>query len=111
MCGELQRRMLLPAVCQVCPRDASSEFGTQSQRIAAAILERIHFLGDDISGLAKAATEHRGLLEHRHFGAAKAVELAHPLERLDDMGEGLGLGAEDVLCASDSLRGFHGARV
>ena len=66
--------------------------GRRVSEFAAAIIEGIHFLGDDIGCLAQAAAEHGGLFEHRHFGAAEPVELAHPLERLDDMGEGFGFG-------------------
>ncbi len=83
--------------------------GRRVSEFAAAILERIHLLRDDIGGLADRAAEHFGLLEHRHFDPAEAVELAHPLEGLDDMRESLGLGAEDVLGAADGLwRLAHG---
>ncbi len=106
--GELERGVLLPAVGEVGARDPGGEFGPQGERIAAAILERIHFLGDDIGGLADRAGEHLGLFEHRHLGAAEAVELADPLEGLDHEGKGFGIGAEDVLRATDRLRGAGG---
>ena len=57
--------------------------GRSVTRIAAAILERVHLLGDDVGGLADRAREHRGRLEDRHLDALEAVEPAHPLERLD----------------------------
>ena len=85
--------------------------GRRVSEFAAAILERVHLLGDDIGGLAQRAREHGGLFEHRHFDAAEAVELAHALEGLDDMREGLGLGAENVLRAADGLRRVSWAAV
>jgi hypothetical protein len=100
---DLERGVLLPAVGEVGAGEAGGEFGAQRQRFAAAILERIHFLRHHIGGFAQRAREHRGLFKDRHFHAAKAVELAHALERLDDMAEGFRLGAEDVLGATDGL--------
>ena len=103
MGGDLQRRKLLPAVGEEGTRDPRSEFGTQRQALAAAILEGIHLLRHHIGGLAQGPREHLGLFEHRHFHPAEAVKAAHALEGLDHEGEGLGIGAENVLGASDGL--------
>jgi len=101
--GDLQRRMLLPAVGEEGARKPGSEFGAQRQRFPAAVLERIHLLGDDVGRLAQRAAEHGGLLEHRHFHPAEPVEPAHALEGLDHEGESFRFGAEDVLSAADRL--------
>ena len=90
------------------------ELGAQRQRFPAAVLEAVHLLRDHVGSLAERAREHRGLLEHRHLDPAEAVELAHPLEGLDDMRERLGIGAEDILRSPDGLWGLcrlaHAAR-
>ena len=64
-------------------------------------------------GLAQRAGEDLGALEDGHLDAAEAVELAHALESLDHVGEGLGLGSENVLRAPDRagcLDACHDAR-
>ena len=109
--GHLQRGELLPAVGQVGAGDPGGEFGPQGQRFVAAIPEAVHLFRDDVGRLADGAAEHFGLFEDRHFRAAKAVELAHALERFDHVGESLGVGAENVLGAANGLWGVaHGAR-
>ena len=105
---QLDRRVLLPAIRQEGARDPGGEFGAQRQRIAAAILERVHLLRDDIGRLADGAGEHFGLFEHRHLDPAEAIELAHALEGFDHEGESVGIGAENVLRPADRLRGFLG---
>jgi hypothetical protein len=107
---ELERGVLLPAVGEIGTGDPGGEFGAQRQRFAAAILERIHLLRDDIGGFADRAREHLSLFEHRHLGAAEAVELADALEGLDDVRESLGFWSEDVLGAADCLWCAHDAR-
>ncbi len=104
--GDLERRILLPALAQKSARDARGEFGTQSERITAAILERIHLLRDDIGGFAERAREDRGRFEHGHLDPAEAVEPAHMLERLDNAGETLRLFAQHALGAADGFGCF-----
>ena len=47
----------------------------QRDPLAAAILERVHLLGDDVGGLAQRALEHLGELEDRRRDLAIAVAL------------------------------------
>ena len=108
---QLDRGMLLPAIGKKGAGNTGGEFGTQGQALAAAIVEAVHFLRNHIGRLADRPAEYLGLLEHRHFGAAEAIELAHTLEGFDHEGERLGVGAENILGATDGLRGLaHGAR-
>ena len=78
--------------------------GRKRERIAAAVLERVHLLRDDVGGLADRAGEHLGRLEHRHLDPLEAVEPAHAVEGLDHLVEAVGLLAQDVLRAPDRLR-------
>ncbi len=55
MCGHFQRRVLLPPIGQKSARNPGGKFRSQSQRFAAAILERIHFFRDHIGRFAQAA--------------------------------------------------------
>ena len=107
MGGNLQRRVLLPAIGEVGARDPGGEFGAQGQRFIAAIAEGIHLLRHHIGGFADGAAEHFGLLEHRHFHAAEAVKLAHPFKGFHHMGESFRLGPENVLRATDRVWRFH----
>ena len=80
--------------------------GRSVTRIAAAVLERIHFLRHDVGRLAHRPREHGGRLEHRHFDAAEAVEAAHAVEGGDDRVEAVGLFAEHALHAANGLGGL-----
>ena len=71
--------------------------GRKGERFPAAILERVHLLGDDVGGLADRAGEDRGLLEHRHLDPLEAVEPAHAIERRDDRGEAVGVFPKQAL--------------
>ena len=83
--------------------------GRKVRTVAAAILEAVHLLGDDIGGLADRAGEDLGRFEDRHLDALEAVEPAHTVERVDDGVEAVGRLAPDVLGASDLLRALaHG---
>src|SRR5690606_3276721 len=62
-----------------------------------------------IGRFAERAAEHFGPLEHRHFRAAEAVELAHALEGFDHMRESLGLRAENILRAANGRGCFDPA--
>ena len=73
MRGELQRRILLPALGQIRARDAGSEFRTQRKRISAAVLERVHLLRHDVGRLAQRAREDGGAFEHRNVDALETV--------------------------------------
>ena len=74
--------------------DAGGEFGAQGQRIAAAVREGVHLLGDDVGGLADRAGEDLGRLEHRHLDMLEGVEPAHAIERGDHRVEAVGLLAD-----------------
>ena len=112
--GELERRILLPALGDVGAGDAGSEFGAQRQRIAAAILEGVHLLRDDVAGLAHRAGEHAGRLEDRNLEPLETIEPPDAIERVEHGRETPLLVAENVLGAPDALGGFdtcHFARV
>ena len=78
--------------------------GRRVSAVAAAILEAVHLLGDDVGGLADRAGEDLGRLEHRHLDPAEAVEAADAVERLDHRLKAVGLLAPDILGAPDLLR-------
>ena len=80
---DLQRRILLPALAQIGAADAGGELGPQRDRFPAAVLERIHFLGNDVGGLADRPREHCGLLDCRHLDPLEPVQTAHAIERRD----------------------------
>ena len=75
--------------------------------LPAAVLERIHFLGDDVGGLADRPGEHRGMLDGRHLDALEAVQAAHLVERRDHRGEAVGVFSEQALGAPDGLNWRH----
>ena len=95
--------MLLPPVRQIGSRNSGGKFGPQGQRLSAAIFERIHLFRDNIGRLAKAAGKDLRLFKHRHFSAAKPVELAHTLKRVDHMGKTLGIATENILRAANGF--------
>ena len=100
---QLHRRKLLPAIGKVSPRNASGEFGPQGNRIAAAVFETIHFLGNNIGRLTQAARKHRSGFNHRQLQALKTIKLAHAFEGRDHMRKAfLGL-TEHVLRAAHGL--------
>ena len=74
---------------------------------AAAILERIHFLRDDVGGLADGAGEHRRMLDRRHFDPLEAVQTAHAVERRDHRGEAVGVFSKQALRAPNGLNWRH----
>ena len=98
--------MLLPAFGEIGAADAGGEFGPQRQALAAAILEAVHLLGDDVGRLADRAGEDLGRLEHRHLDPAEAVEPADAVERLHHRLETVGGFAPDILGSPDLLRTF-----
>ena len=101
--GNLDRGVLLPAILDIGAGDAGGEFRTQRQRVAAAILETIHFFRHDIGGFAQRARKYRRRLEHRHLDPAKAIKLAHPVEGFNNMVEARRLLADHVLSAAGFL--------
>ena len=103
---DLQGRILLPPLGQIGACDAGGEFRAQRQRIAAAVLEGVHFLRDDIGRLAERAREHRGRLEHGQLDALEAIESADAVERVDDAGKAALVITEDVLRTTDAFGGF-----
>ena len=107
---DLERRILLPALAQIGAADAGGELGPQRDRFPAAVLERVHFLRDDVGGLADRPREHRGLLDRRHLDALEPVEPAHAIERRDHRGEAVGVFSKQALRAPDGLNRRHGAR-
>ncbi len=103
---DLQGRVLLPPLGQIRARDAGGEFGAQRQRIAAAILERVHFLRHDVGRLAERTREDGSCLEHGKLDALKAIEPADAVERVDDAGKAALFISEDVLRTTDAFGSF-----
>src|SRR5690606_37635179 len=97
------------AVGDAGAHDAGGGLGTQRERVAAAVLERVHLLLDDVGHLADGALEELGALEQRQADLAVAV-----------LGERLARDAlarlprrrvvrQDVVHATHGLEGFaHG---
>src|SRR3546814_13352877 len=102
---EFRRVLFRSAVGDVGARDAGGECGTERDRIAAAILERVHLLRDDIGGLTERAREHGRRLEHRDFEALEAIEPPHAIEHIGDAREAALVLAENVLRAADAVGG------
>ena len=68
---ELHRlRLAVHAVLEVRAHDRRRGLGSQRQRAAAAILERVHLLLDDVGARAGRAREDLGVLEHRRRRSA-----------------------------------------
>ena len=113
---DLQRRILLPTLGNIGARDAGGEFGAQGDAVAAAILERVHFLRHDVGAFAQRTGEHRGRFKDGHFNPLESIEFAHPVKGGDDMGEAflkrLRRAAQHVLRSAHRARRFdlrHGA--
>ena len=78
--------------------------GRRVSDLPAAILERVHLLGDDVGALAERAGEDLGRLEDRHLDMLEGIEPAHAIERVHDLVEAFGLDADHVLGTPDLLR-------
>ena len=72
---QLQRQMLGQAAADQRPHDAGGVLRPQRDALAAAVLESVHLLGDDVRRLAERAVEHLGELEDRRRDLAIAVAL------------------------------------
>src|SRR3546814_20787463 len=94
--------MLVRFRADVGARDAGVEFGPERDRIAAAILERVHLLRDDIGGLTERAREHGRRLEHRDFEALEAIEPPHAIQHIGAAREAALALPENVLRAADA---------
>ncbi len=64
------------AVFEVAADDAGGAFGTQGQAAAALVQEGVHFLLDDVGGVADAALEKIGLFKSRDADFLVAVAAA-----------------------------------
>ena len=53
--------------------------GPEGEPVAAAVLEEVDLLLDDVRAGADRAQVHAGVLEHRRVDAAVAVQVANPL--------------------------------
>ncbi len=102
--GELQRRILLPALAEVGAAYPRRELRPKRDQLAAAVLERVHLLGDDVRGLADRPGEDSGRLDDRHFDALEAEQAAHAIERLDHRVEAVDVFSEQALGPADGLR-------
>ena len=82
--------------------------GRRVEQLAAAILERVHLLGDDIGRLADAAREQLGELEDRRRHLAIAIEARHVARGVDDMRKAPVLVGKEVVRATHGLHLAHG---
>ena len=108
---DLERHILLPSFAQICAADSRGEFRPERDRIAAAVLERIHFLGHDVGSLADAAREHRRLLDGRHLDPPEPEQPAHAIECRDHRGKAVGIFSKQALRAPNGLNRRHRARL
>ncbi len=97
---DLQRRILLPPLGQIGARNSGCEFGPQGERIAAPVLERVHFLGHHIGRFTERSRKNSRRFENGHFDALESIEPADAIERLHHMMEAVSSLAEHVLCAT-----------
>src|SRR5436190_14946393 len=105
-------RLTLPvqAVLEVGAGDGRRCFGTEGQRAAALVLERVHLLLDDVRAGAGRSLEERGVLEPRGLDLAVAEELAEALRLSDHEPPERLFRGEDVVSAARRLEGRHKAR-
>ena len=82
--------------------------GRRVSDLAAAILERVHLLADDVGRLADAAGEQLGELEDRRRHLAIAIETRHVARRVDDMREAPVLVGKKIVRATHGLQFAHG---
>ncbi len=101
---ELDRLWLaMEAVLDVCAADRRRRLGTQRQRAAAPVLERVHLLLDDVRARSRGALEERRVLEDRRDDGPVAVDVAERLGLRDDAAPERLLGGQDVVCATGPL--------
>ena len=106
---DLQRQLLRQlAVGHEGAADAGGVFRPQGQRLAAAILEGVHLLGDHVGGLADAAGEQLGELEDRRRHLAIAVEARHLARGVDRRARSAGTRREKIVRATHGLQFAHG---
>ncbi len=79
----LLRQGLGQAVGHQRPANAGRRLRAQRDRIAASILEAVHFLGHHVGGLAQGAREHTGVLENRGAPLVEAIERGDPSGGID----------------------------
>jgi hypothetical protein len=92
--------------------DAGGVLGAQRDRIAAAILEGIHLLRDDVGGVAEAAGEDARVLEDRRRPFLEAIERGDAPRGVGDVVVPAELLADEVAGATDGLeRAGHAGRV
>ena len=79
--GQLHRKLTaVEVVLDDRAHHAGGAFGTQGHGAAAAVLEGVHLLGDDVGGFADTTGEQGGLLEDRQFDVAVTRVVDHRLE-------------------------------
>eukprot|EP00611_Tribonema_gayanum_P012703 TRINITY_DN2336_c0_g1_i3.p1 TRINITY_DN2336_c0_g1~~TRINITY_DN2336_c0_g1_i3.p1 ORF type:complete len:704 (-),score=109.00 TRINITY_DN2336_c0_g1_i3:16-2127(-) len=91
------------AVLDAGANHASGQLRAQRQRFAAAILEGIHLLFDDIGHFADRALEQLGALDHRQPQFAVAVSGKHLRGDGMDVLPGRGIGRQDIVHAANGL--------
>ncbi len=106
----LRLRLTVQAVLDVRPADGRGRLGTQGERPAAPVLERVHLLLHDVGARARRPLEERGVLEYRGLDPAVAVERTESLRLADHPLPERLVGRENVVRPARSLD-LHGSAV
>ena len=94
---ELHRqRAVVQPVLDEGPHQPGGQLRAQRQRAAAAVVEGVHLLRDDVGGLAHPAGEDGGLLEHRRLDVAVARPAQRRGQRVADGEEARGVRRQGV---------------
>ena len=101
---QLDRQVLAERAGDEGARHAGGVFGAQGHRLAAAIGEAVHLLGDHVRGLAERAGEHLGELEDRRRDLGIAVAGRDLAPGLDHLAMAQRILADDVVGAADGTK-------
>lgn len=74
---KLDRQILLHAVGNKRANHSGGAFRPKRKAFAAAVFKTVHFLGNDVAGIAEVAGKHFGKLENRGFYFFKPVFFHH----------------------------------
>ena len=101
------RQALGEAVGDQRAGDAGGAFGAEGEAVAAAVLEAVHFLGDDIGGFAQGAGEDGGVFKDRGLPFLKPVKRRDAACGVDDVGVAALILADQILGPTHRLQSRH----
>ena len=101
------REALGEAVGDEGAADAGGAFRAKGDAVAAAVLEGVHFLGDDVGSVAEGAGEDAGFFEDGGGPFVEAVAAGEGARGVDDVGVAAPVFADEVARAADGLEGFR----